>query len=77
MLSADSGGNPSALPAGSPSGGVRVGGEASTEETDVQLGGEGEEGFFFHLQIISAEIFLWENVGQRREDGLQLTNNNN
>lgn len=40
-------GNTSALPAGSPSGGVRVGAGANTTETDVQPGGGGGCFFFF------------------------------
>lgn len=55
-ISAISVGNTSALPAGSPSGGVRVGAAANTTETDVQLGErrKEEEEDVFHLRISSA-----------------------
>lgn len=52
VIPAISVGNTSALPAGFPSGGVRVGAAANTTETDVQLGEEEED--VFHLRISSA-----------------------
>lgn len=61
VIPAISVGNTSALPAGSPSGGVRVGAAANAAETDVRQGEEEED--VFHLRI-SVALFCAENVGQ-------------
>lgn len=64
VIPAISVGNTSALPAGSPSGGVRVGAAANTTETDVQAGGRGGGCFSPSESAWPFVAFCLENVGQ-------------